>query len=285
MTFRRSWVVYSPRVPSSRTRARDTDRDALCRALDKAFEEGQLDGTEHRERTAAALRARTLGELRGLIADLQLEQAPTLSEPEPPRPPRRTARWIGLVATLAMLGIGFAIGRGTAPAPSVASSVTTPEYTAGIAPNVVTLHGLHTPQGWAQFVSDVRTQIGTTVVASAVVRPDYAVLTTPVAGNPAREERWTYRGGLDGPDDASARDADEGVVDLALFSPEILMPLIAGAPESLLVSEPDSVYVTVEDDEGTPTARIYASNRFNESGYLEARPDGSLISVRPHEPR
>jgi hypothetical protein len=208
-------------------------------------------------------------------------RTPKLSDPAPARPPRRTARWVGLVATLAMLGIGFAIGRGTAPAPSPAS----PEYAAAVAPQVVVLHGLHTPEGWTRFVSDVRAQIGTTVVGSAVVRPDYAVLTTPVAGNPAREERWTYRGGLEGPDDPSARDASDGVVDLALFSPEILMPLIAGAPESVLVSEPDSVYVTVEDDDGTPTARIYASNRFNESGYLAARPDGSLISVHPHEPR
>ncbi|WP_181784201.1 DUF1707 domain-containing protein, partial [Pseudonocardia pini] len=37
-------------MATSRTRARDTDRDALCRALDKAFEEGQLDGAEHRDR-------------------------------------------------------------------------------------------------------------------------------------------------------------------------------------------------------------------------------------------
>jgi hypothetical protein len=277
-------------VPSSRTRARDADRDALCRALDQAFEEGQLDGAEHRERTATALKARTLGELRSLIDDLQLAEAPKLEERPPPRPdsrsrPRRTARWVGLVASVVLLGVGFGIGfgtgRGTAPAPSPAS----PEYAAGVTPQVVVLHGLHTPEGWTRFVSDVRAQIGTTVVGSAVVRPDYAVLATPVAGNPAREERWTYRGGLEGPDDPSARDADEGVVDLALFSPEILMPLIAGAPESLLVSEADSVYVTVEDDDGTPTARIYASNRFNESGYLEARPDGSLISVHPHEPR
>jgi hypothetical protein len=279
-------------VPSSRTRARDADRDALCRALDAAFAEGQLDGAEHRDRTATALKARTLGELRALVDDLQLADPPTLSEPPAPRrSPRRTARWVGLLASLALLGVGFGVGfgtgRGTAPTgpvphdPQVAAAG---GPVAEVAPRVVVLEGLHTPSGWARFVSDVRDRLGTTVVASAVVYPGYAVLTTPVAGNPAREERWHYQGGLDGPDSPSTRDASEPLVDLAAFSPEILMPLIAGAPESLAVPEAESVYVNVEDDGSGPQARIYASNQFNESGYLEARPDGSLISLRPHEP-
>lgn len=278
--------LYDPRVPSSRTRARDADRDALCRALDKAFEEGQLDGTEHRDRTAAALRARTLGELRELVDDLQLTDPPRLSEPAPPRPPRARARWVGLAVTLVVLGAGFGIGRATAPSGPVATDERVAAQggpVAAVAPRVLQLEGLHTPQGWARFVSDVREQIGTTVVSDAVVYPGYAVLTTPVAGNPARGQRWHYQGGLDGPDEPESRKADQPLIDLAAFSPEILMPLIAGAPETLRVAEADTVYVNLEAEENGPVARIYANNRFSESGYLEARPDGTLVSVRPHE--
>ncbi len=50
---------------SPRTRARDADRDEVCRILDGALAEGQLTGQEHRERVAAATLATTLGELHG----------------------------------------------------------------------------------------------------------------------------------------------------------------------------------------------------------------------------
>ena len=53
------------------TRARDTDRTATCALLDTAFAEGQIDGSEHRQRTAAAMRARSVAELSALVADLQ----------------------------------------------------------------------------------------------------------------------------------------------------------------------------------------------------------------------
>jgi hypothetical protein len=28
---------------------------------------------------------------------------------------------------------------------------------------------------------------------------------------------------------------------------------------------------------------VYASNEFHESGYLQARPDGSIVAVHPYE--
>jgi len=277
-------------VATPRTRARDADRDALCRALDKAFEEGQLDGAEHRERTATALRARTLGELRGLIDDLQLTDAPKLREPAPPRKARgRGARWVAVVVSLVLLGGGFLIGRAVGGS---AGPVATNEQVAedggpvaDVAPRVVRLEGLHTPQGFAQFVSDVRTRLGTAIVADATLYPGYAVFSTPVAGNAGRAERWSYRGGVDGPDDPTTRDRDEPLVDLAMFSPEILMPLIAGAPQSVEVPDAVVSHLIVEDEGDGPQVRIYAANEADEGGYLEVRPDGSIISIYPYEPR
>ncbi|GAA2081699.1 hypothetical protein GCM10009801_40880 [Streptomyces albiaxialis] len=57
-----------PEAPT--TRASDADRDAVLTTLGAALAEGRLDQGEHDGRSAAALRAATLGELAPLTADL-----------------------------------------------------------------------------------------------------------------------------------------------------------------------------------------------------------------------
>lgn len=273
-------------MPSSRTRARDADRDALCKALDAAFADGQLDGAEHRERTAAALRARTLAELRVLVEDLQLS-APMPQQFSRPARPSRRARWAGALVSLVLVAAGFGIGRATAPetpASPVAGS-TREEAAAPVEARVVGLAGLHTAEGFTRFVADVGEQLGTTRVARAVVYPDYAVITTPVPGQPGRAQTLQYRGGLGAPSPAGSRSSDEGQVDLAAFDPAVVLPLLAGAPQSLEITEVTSTYLIFEDAEDGPAVSVYASNEFSESGYLKARPDGSIIAVHPHRPR
>ncbi len=78
-----------------RTRARDLDRSEVCGLLDAAYADGQLDAEEHRSRTAAATPAKTLGELREFVDDLQLEKPlPDLRERAPQRPAHlRAASW------------------------------------------------------------------------------------------------------------------------------------------------------------------------------------------------
>lgn len=51
-------------------RASDADRDRVAEVLREAFAEGRLDTDEHTERIDAAYRAKTLGELAPLLADL-----------------------------------------------------------------------------------------------------------------------------------------------------------------------------------------------------------------------
>jgi hypothetical protein len=264
-------------VPSSRTRARDADRTATCGALDAALADGQLDGAEHRERTATALRAKTLGELAALVDDLQLGRP--IPELRPARA-RRPARWVGLAVSLVLLVAGFGIGRLTAPA-----GVGTAAAEAQVDPRFVTLKGLHTPDGFAQFVADMRSQLGTTSVDRAVLYPDYASVSVAVPGAPAREQSYTYRGGMDGPSTPTTRDAKQPLADVAAFDPAIVLRLLAGAPQSLNVTEATSRYLIFEDDGKGPHVAIYASNEAHETGYLEARPDGSIIAVRPFTPR
>lgn len=64
----------------SLARASDADRDRTVEALTAASAQGRLSLEEHSQRSEAALRARTLGELTGLTADLP---APPQSDAAP----------------------------------------------------------------------------------------------------------------------------------------------------------------------------------------------------------
>jgi hypothetical protein len=61
-----------PRPAPRDLRASDTDRERVVAMLTDALADGRLSGDEHSERTAAALSARTLGELAGLTTDLAM---------------------------------------------------------------------------------------------------------------------------------------------------------------------------------------------------------------------
>jgi hypothetical protein len=71
---------------SSSLRASDADRDAVADRLHRAAVEGRLEPEELEERLHKALRARTYGELRRLVADL------------PGTPARRTNTSLALTA-------------------------------------------------------------------------------------------------------------------------------------------------------------------------------------------
>lgn len=62
---------HDPRDPAvAPLRASDADRNVVHSLLTEAFADGRLDREEYDERTAATLQARTLGQLRALLADL-----------------------------------------------------------------------------------------------------------------------------------------------------------------------------------------------------------------------
>ncbi len=67
-------------------RARDVDREYAMGLLRNASVDGQLTSAEFEQRLAVAMRARTLGELAGLIGDLQ-EHLPKPTAPVLPAPP------------------------------------------------------------------------------------------------------------------------------------------------------------------------------------------------------
>ncbi|UYM04852.1 DUF1707 SHOCT-like domain-containing protein [Solicola gregarius] len=58
-------------MPDPSTRARDSDRDRAVAQLDEAYVDGQLSDAERSLRVSQALAARTIGDLDGLVEDLQ----------------------------------------------------------------------------------------------------------------------------------------------------------------------------------------------------------------------
>ncbi|MGB8404588.1 MAG: DUF1707 domain-containing protein [Mycobacterium sp.] len=112
--------------PADIVRASDTDRADVCGILDAAYADGELDPSEHCDRVAAATAAKTRGELRGLIGDLQ---SPTpafarTADAPPPTPRRKHAAKIaaGCAAALAVIGAVFILTEKT-PAPAPRQSV------------------------------------------------------------------------------------------------------------------------------------------------------------------
>lgn len=86
-------------------RAADTDRERVVEALARNFRDGRLAPPEYADRVGAALGARTVGELDGLLTDLPPIDWPAL--PLPPAPvirsnPIATASlWMGILSLLA----------------------------------------------------------------------------------------------------------------------------------------------------------------------------------------
>jgi hypothetical protein len=62
---------------SASIRASDADRDRVADRLHKAAVEGRIDAEELEQRLHAALRARTYGDLRRLVADLPGDRTPS----------------------------------------------------------------------------------------------------------------------------------------------------------------------------------------------------------------
>ena len=271
-----------PAAQSPSTRARDLDRSTLCAVLDTAYADGQLDKAEHGLRTTAAMTATTLGELRALTHDLQVEQAlPPLREPRPAGAPSRGRRIVtGLVATAVFLSIGFGIGWVSGSG----SSSTTGGAGDDVAEIVVEQQGLHSRAGFTALVAAVRARFGSTMIGDATIYPDYAVITMPAPGAPGRAQSFLFRGGFDEPSNAGTRPASDPLVDLGAVQVDPVLGLVAGADQSLAVPDPTNRYVIVDQDEGSPYVSIYASNEFGESGYLRAGLDGPVTAVHPHEP-
>ena len=273
----------------ARARAKDSDRSDTCQILDTALAEGQLSMAEHGERVKAATNAATLGDLRALIADLQISNAPVrLPPPQTPAFSGSGAGWGIRLATAAVLvllgvGIGWGLYGGTgSPLGRTPDPGARPD---GIAPTVLTPpRQLHSLGGLNGLLEQMRKKFGDTNGYGLVIYPDYAVLRRPDPGDARRTLSYTYRGGWDDPSTGPS-DPDLRAVDLGKFDTAAIVGVLRGAPGTLDIKPDDvkSTYLTIDParDPATPDAvaiSVYVSSDFG-SGYIAVNPDGSVKRI------
>ena len=275
---------------TARTRAKDSDRTDTCQILDTALAEGQLSMAEHGDRVKAATTATTLGDLRGLVSDLQTGNAPVqLPTLRPPKALAASrAAWgirLAMSAVLVALGVGIGWGLyGNTSSPFTVQSDPGAKPD-GVAPVVLTPpRQLHSLGGLTGLLEQTRKKFGDTVGYRLVIYPEYAILDRPDPGDERRTLSYTYRGGWGDPS-TGTKGSDAVAVDLGAFDVNAVVALLRGAPETLNIkpAEVSSTYLIVEParDPTTPGAvaiSIYVSSEFG-GGYIAVGPDGSVKQI------
>lgn len=268
------------------TRAKDSDREDTCRILDGALQEGQLSSAEHRERVSAATQAVTLGDLHGLVTDLQTESAavqlPALAKTPRLAVPGVAAAALG-VAVLLGIGIGWGVyGNTSSPLSFTSDPGAKPD---GVAPVVLTPpRQLHSLGGLTGLLEQARKKFGDTMGYRLVVYPDYASLDRPDPREERRELNYSYRGGWGSPS-SSSKSSDAVLVDLSRFDAKAVVGILRGAPETLGIKPGDvkSTYLIV-DPARDPTApgelalSVYISSDYG-SGYIQFAGDGTVERI------
>jgi hypothetical protein len=170
-------IVVVAERQSAETRAKDSDRNDTCQVLDSALAEGQLSREEHRQRVATATNASTLGELAGLVSDLQNSNAP-VKMPSLRQPSGLAGGGWGMRAALAgvLLVVGIAIGWGlygntSSPLSFTSDPGAKPD---GIAPLVLTPpRQLQSLGGLTGLIEQMKQRFGDTMGYKLLIYPDY----------------------------------------------------------------------------------------------------------------
>lgn len=271
------------------TRAKDSDRDDVCKILDSALGEGQVSSAEHQERVSAATRAVTLGDLHSLVSDLQSETAPvklpTLGNPSGFSTRSVAVRALGALGTAILAGmlLGWAIyGNTSSPLSFTSDPGAKPD---GVAAVVLTPpRQLHSLGGLTGLLEQARQKFGDTLGYRLVVYPDYASMDRADPGEERRKLDYSYRGGWDDPS-SSSKSSDDVLVDLSAFDVKAAVGILRGAPETLGIKPSDvkSTYLIVDParDPTTPGAlslSVYVSSDYG-SGYIAFAGDGTVKRI------
>lgn len=281
------------------TRAKDSDRSDACRILDQALQDGQLSMAEHQQRISAATRAVTLGDLHGLIADLQSESAPVQLAAVKPRlqfaslsfrprlfNPLRFAIIPLVVVPLLGIGLGWSILNKVSWPEGFPSSVFDPGAKPDGVPPVVLAppRQLHSLGGLTGLLDQARAKFGDTMGYRMVIYPDYASLDRSDPGEPRRQLNYSYRGGWGDPT-RSAASSSAVLVDLGRFDAKAAVGILRGAPETLGIKPSDvkSTYLIIEASRdqtapGTLSLSAYVSSDFG-GGYIAFEGDGTVTRI------
>jgi hypothetical protein len=243
-------------------RARDSDRNETCQILDGALAEGQLSMEEHRNRISAATNAATLGELDGLVSDLQATSTPA----NPHHTPRLSRRgWLITAVALAIfIAVAVAVFTRSEPGPSQpVSAAPVPEAPVGAAPNKPARPGettddvapsvlnvpkqLHTLGGMTGLFDQMRKRFGDTTGIELAISPDDAMLFRPDPTDDKSKLLYRFKGGWGDPT-RQPRDDKDTSVDLGAFDLKAVAEVLRLAPETLGIPPGDVGEVWVDID-------------------------------------
>lgn len=243
-------------------RARDSDRNETCQILDGALAEGQLSMEEHRNRISAATNAATLGELEGLVSDLQATSTPA----NPRHTPRLSRRgWLMTAVALAIfIAVAVAVFTKSEPAPSQpVSAAPVPDAAVGAAPNKPARPGettddvapsvlnvpkqLHTLGGLTGLFDQMRKRFGDTTGIELAISPDDAMLFRPDPTDDKSKLLYRFKGGWGDPT-KQPRDDKDTSVDLGAFDLKAVAEVLRLAPETLGIPPDDVGEVWVDID-------------------------------------
>lgn len=248
-------------------RARDSDRNATCQILDGALAEGQLSMEEHRNRISAATNAATLGDLDGLVSDLQ-----AVSPPAAPRrwTPRRRLITAAVAAGALAIVIAVAVAVfsksepappqpvSAAPAPEAPVPVPKAPHSAppdDVVPSVLNVPTqLHTLGGMTGLLDQMRKRFGDTTGIELAIAQDEAMLYRPDPTDPNSKLLYRFEGGWGDPS-KRPRDDEDTPADLGAFDMKAVAEVLRLAPETLGIAPDDvgEVWVDIDNMAG-PTA-------------------------------
>ena len=140
--------------------------------------------------------------------------------------------------------------------------------------------------GIRSFLGTYQKKFGTSRVVDLVMYPTYAVVDVPVAGGRGRQQGWLYRQGSGWTGFGGVRAVFPGssTVDTRQLDVDALVRNIRRARATLHVEQPSQNYVIVRfipQVDAVPSVDIHVANRFNESGYLATRLDGTVERAYP----
>jgi hypothetical protein len=180
---------------------------------------------------------------------------------------------LSVVVPIAGAIIAFVSARNSFPEFGNAGPTDETTYLPGQAPGSGGVN-VHTVEGYDAMVDALKEETGATYAFSASIYPRYAVLQVPTGTN-ARYEMWYWDGETLARND-SRGSTTEAQVDLSLVDPQKLIDLLDTVRGR--IEDPDTWYAVVSGADATgPTISAYASNDFQETSYLVADLDGTVV--------
>ncbi len=283
-------------------RARDDDRNRAVEDIGAAYADGQITIEEHDVRCSAALRARTMGELATLVDDLQRPGAvPTpvvvarndglldlLRRLDYAAPFRMLKT--GLIAAVVLLVLvvifgGWAVTKAVDSAGDTFDGVDS-EFFSEDSAEAYDGPGPQTVQGFEQMLDDLDADAGTTVVSNAVIYEDYAVLNV-VSPEDARLTEYYYygEGELREPSSETAIEAGAAVLDLRDVDIDRAVHWLEVVPGRVNLPDANQTWLNLWDFASDQVnVMVYASNKYNDAGYLVTSPAGDLIETHRFVP-